>query len=146
MSLSVKESEKFRKYIKSSQKSKFESRIVNHIQQRPPGSWNPRTVRGAHLLDLLIDLARSRKVLIWKEEKRKEKNRRSEDDIQKHLDQILDQQHLETPSKRKNLVKKQLTSITGLESSDHQMSKNQRKERKNQKIKLKIILASVLKN
>ena len=62
--------------------------------------------------------------------KRKVKSRRLEDAIQKHLDEILDQQHLETPNKRKKLVKKQLIFSTGLESSDDQKSKNQR-SRKN---------------
>ena len=61
---------------------------------------------------------------------RKDKSHRLEDTFQRHLDGILDRQHLETARKCKKLVKKQLTSRTGLSSLDHQMLENQRKRKK----------------
>ena len=65
-----------------------------------------------------------------KRRKRKNKINKLHDAIQKHIDDIMgDQQPLETPSKRKKLVKKQLTFSSGPEYSDNQKSKNQRKRK-----------------
>ena len=67
-----------------------------------------------------------------KRRKRKKKNRRLEDIIRNHIDGLLTQQDLETPSKRKKLVKKQLTFSIGLESSNHQLQRKRKKEAENQ--------------
>ena len=45
-----------------------------HIQQHPLGSWNPRTLRGAHLLEQLMDLARFGKYFYEKKKKKREKS------------------------------------------------------------------------
>ena len=61
--------------------------------------------------------------------KRKEKSYKLHDYIRKHIDDELGVTHLETPSKRRKLVKKQLTFSTGPESTNNKKSKNQLKRK-----------------
>ena len=63
-----------------------------------------------------------------KKRKRKDKNYKLHDYIRKFIDDTLGVTHLEPPSKRRKLVKKQLTFGIGLESKVMKNQKNQRKE------------------
>ena len=58
-----------------------------------------------------------------KRRKRKNKSYRLHDYIRKDIDDSLGVTHLETPSKRRKLVEKQLTFSTGLESTNNEISK-----------------------
>ena len=65
-----------------------------------------------------------------KRRKRKEKSYKLHDYIRKHIDDELGVTHLETPSKRRKLVQKQLTFSTGLETTNNEKSKKKRKRQK----------------
>ena len=127
MSLSVRETEKLYKLISSVRK-----RIQSERNREPHSAASTRIVESSNPswspIPVPVDGSGSTSESISrKRRKRKDKNLRIEDAIRKHIDGLLTQQDLETPNKRKNLIKKLLTLSTGPESSNNQMSRNQRK-------------------
>ena len=129
MSLSTKESEKLRKIINSVKK-----RLIRQQNNEPHSAASTRIFESSDPSRIPIPVAdagssQNSENTSIKGRKRK-KNSRLENAIKNQIDGLQPQQDLETPSKSRKLVRKQLTFSTGLKTTYDQMSKNQRKRKK----------------
>ena len=127
MSFNAKESEKLRLFINSVKK-----RLSREQNNEPHSAASIRIVESSDPSRSPIPGAdagsgQNSESTSKKRRKIKNKNSRLEDAIKDHIDGLLTQQDIETPSKRRKLVRKQLTFSTGLESTYDQMTKNQEK-------------------
>ena len=130
MQLSVKESKRLDKFISS-----FHKRIIDEQNNEPHSAVSHRIVKSSDPSRSPIPGSVSGSVPIRestssRRRKRKDKSYKLHDHTIKHIDSALGVTHLETPSKRRKLVKKQLTFSTGPESTNNLKSKNQRKRKK----------------
>ena len=113
--MSVKESKRLENFISSAEKrfireqnSDPHSTVSIRVVESSNPSWS--TVPGS--VDCSGPISESIPI---KRRKRKNKSYKSHDCIRKHIDDSLGVTHLETPSKGRKLVKKQLTFSTGSE-------------------------------
>ena len=129
MNLSVKESQKLEKFISSVKK-----RLICEQNSEPHSAESPRIVEFSDpsrrsvpgSVDGTISNSES---VSSQRRKRKNRNYKLHDDIRKRFDYSLGITHLETPSKRRKLVKKHLTFSTGLDSTNNEKSKKRKESR-----------------